>query len=111
MRDSTISTNSTTTKGRGHQEMTGNAPNSPAMSHLEEQTVAGARKYAPSRVGVFLRAFSGGSRKAAVTAKCIECCCYQPVEVARCGIEGCPLWRYRPYQSRKKGGKVRQATP
>jgi hypothetical protein len=52
--------NSTTLKGRCPQEMTGNAPNSPAMSQLEEQTVEGARKYAPSRVGVFLRAFSGG---------------------------------------------------
>jgi hypothetical protein len=71
------------------------------MSQLEEETVSGARKYAPSRVGVFLRAFSGGSRKAAVTAKCIECCCYQPAEVAKCRVEGCPLWRYRPYQPRK----------
>ncbi len=89
MRNSAISA----TKGGRSQGMTGRAQNSPAMSLLEEQTVEGARKYAPSRVGVFLRAFSGGSRKAAVTAKCIECCCYQPVEVARCSIEGCPLWR------------------
>ena len=90
--------NPTTVKARHPRGTAGSAPNSPATGQLEEETLAGVRKHAPSRLGVFLRAFSGGSRKAAVTAKCIECCVFQPAEVAACRIEGCPLWRYRPYQ-------------
>jgi hypothetical protein len=96
--------NLTNMRGRSAKGMTGSALKPPPMSKLEEQTVEGARKYAPGRLGFFLKAFSGGSRKAAVVAKCIECCGYQPVEVAKCGIEGCPLWRYRPYRARNKAG-------
>ncbi len=93
------------------KEMTGKPSNAPVMSAREEETFEGARKYAPSRVGFFLKAFSGGSRKAAIVAKCIECTAYQPAEVALCTIEGCPLWRYRPYRGRKKAAPAGEADP
>jgi hypothetical protein len=96
-------TNSTTIKGRRPKGTPGSALNSPLTSQLEDSTLAGVRKYAPRRLGVFLRAFSGGSRKAAVAAKCIECCGYQPAEVSRCGVKGCPLWRYTPYRTGREG--------
>jgi len=44
-------------------------------------------------------AMSGKSRAAAVKAKCLDCCCWQRVEVANCPVEDCSLWLYRPYRS------------
>lgn len=37
------------------------------------------------------------SRK--IKAKCLECSCYQRVEVTNCRAETCPLWSFRPYQA------------
>ena len=96
--------NSTTMKGRRPPETTGSAPYDPAMSLAERQNLERVSRYAPKRIGIFRRAYGGKSLRAAATAKCIECNAWQPAEVARCGIEGCPLWRYRPHQGRKKAG-------
>lgn len=30
-----------------------------------------------------------------IRAKCLDCCCGQQSEVARCTAYGCPLWPYR----------------
>jgi hypothetical protein len=30
-----------------------------------------------------------------IRAKCLDCCCYQPAEVAKCTAAGCALWPYR----------------
>lgn len=35
------------------------------------------------------------TRAAAIRIYCIECCCYQPSEVAKCHSVNCPLYRYR----------------
>ena len=44
-------------------------------------------------------AMSGKSRAAGIKAKCLDCCCYQRVEIANCPVETCALWMYRPYRS------------
>lgn len=36
----------------------------------------------------------GGSMRAAVQMKCLECSSYQSSEVRRCHIQGCPLWPF-----------------
>jgi len=41
------------------------------------------------------------SMRAAVNSKCLDCMCWQAAEVKRCDITTCPLWRYRPYQSKE----------
>lgn len=42
------------------------------------------------------KAMSGKSLRAAVTAKCQDCMCWQGAEVRRCDIVTCPLHPYRP---------------
>jgi hypothetical protein len=49
---------------------------------------------------VFIRAFAGNSKAAALKAKCLDCCCYDKKEVKLCSVETCPLHKYRPYQSK-----------
>ena len=61
------------------------------------------KKWLPSVLGVFRRAYAGKSMKAALQAFCIEC---QGFDDARAGVRACaayacPLWEYRPYQERK----------
>ena len=34
--------------------------------------------------------------KIAISAKCLDCVCYQPMEVLRCEIAHCPLYSERP---------------
>lgn len=51
----------------------------------------------------------GKSLRAAINAKCVECCCGSKVEVKRCAITACPLWEVRPFQPKqrhKSGGPV-----
>lgn len=31
----------------------------------------------------------------AIRAKCLDCCCGNPVEVRLCAIDSCSLWAYR----------------
>ncbi len=47
-------------------------------------------------------AMSGKSRAAAIKAKCLDCCCWQRVEISNCSIETCSLYPYRPYRSHEK---------
>ena len=35
------------------------------------------------------------SRSKAIRLKCLDCCCGQSVEVRKCPLTDCPLWRYR----------------
>lgn len=65
------------------------------MSPAEQKVYDDA---SPMYRGVYKRAVTTKSRAAAVHAKCLECCGWQRVEVANCTVQGCPLWRYRPYQ-------------
>jgi len=49
----------------------------------------------PKYRGIYKRAMTGKSRKAALRAFCLECCGWQRVEVARCTAPACPLFPYR----------------
>jgi hypothetical protein len=31
----------------------------------------------------------------AIRGRCLDCCCYQPSEVAKCPSTGCSLWLFR----------------
>jgi len=49
--------------------------------------------------GVFKRAETGKSLRAAVNAKCLDCCGFQRKEITLCTAVTCPLRQYRPYQN------------
>lgn len=46
------------------------------------------------------KAWEGKSLRAAINAKCLDCCNFQRVEIKNCLVETCPLWAVRPYQER-----------
>ena len=48
--------------------------------------------------GIYRRAMSGKSRKAAVHAFCLECVGWERNEIALCTDRECPLYPYRPYK-------------
>ena len=54
----------------------------------------------------FLQAYEGKSRKAAIAAKCLDCCCYEQEEVRRCSVNSCPLHSYRPYKVKEEGAEA-----
>jgi hypothetical protein len=48
---------------------------------------------------LFLRAYEGKSKTAAIKAFCLACTGFLRAEVANCSARGCALHPYRPYQS------------
>lgn len=44
-----------------------------------------------------------GSAMAAIKLNCLQCCGFEKKEVKYCTCPGCPLFRFRPYQGKKKG--------
>ncbi len=48
--------------------------------------------------GIYDRAVSGKSLRAAVNSFCLECVMWQRVEVRLCTSLACPLFPYRPYK-------------
>ena len=59
-------------------------------------------KYLPSARSHFEAAFAGKSRKAAVTAFCVQCMGYDRDEVRNCTAPACPLYPHRPYTTKRK---------
>lgn len=49
--------------------------------------------------GIYAKACTSNSLRAAVNAKCLDCCNYQRIEVRECPVVDCPLWSHRPYQN------------
>lgn len=52
------------------------------------------------------RAYAGtGSKSNAIKAKCLECVGYEDVKenIGGCECFTCPLWSYRPYQTKEVG--------
>ncbi|MCE5277152.1 MAG: hypothetical protein ABFD92_16615 [Planctomycetaceae bacterium] len=45
--------------------------------------------------GLFIRAFTGKSRKAAMRAMCLQCVGNESKNVAACNAVCCPMWPYR----------------
>src|SRR5262245_50952604 len=70
-----------------------------------------ARVVPPSARGIVERAFVGkASPRAAIKAKCLDCCCYDRGEVVACTVVLCPLHSYRPFQkSARKAPKSARA--
>ncbi len=64
------------------------------------------RKLAPSKAGVFKKAFRGNSLRASINANCLDCMGYSQSLIRECDILDCPLHLVRPYQSKAtEGGK------
>lgn len=64
----------------------------------------------PSALGHFKAAFSGRSRKSAVTAFCIACAGFRRSAVRGCTSVACCLFPYRPYSTKRKPNS-RRASP
>jgi hypothetical protein len=71
------------------------------MSH-DMDTIAAVVAAAPeSARGIMARALSGdASPRAAIKAKCLECCGYVHADIADCRAVRCQLHAYRPFQSK-----------
>lgn len=52
----------------------------------------------------WIKALQHKSMKAAITARCQDCCNWENAEVRDCNVVTCPLWQYRPF--RDKDGKA-----
>lgn len=50
----------------------------------------------PGRLNL-LKRHAKGNVRAAVKLKCLECCCWEASEAARCQIVGCPLYLINPF--------------
>ena len=66
-------------------------------------TLAQVKLDGPSFTGLFKRAFDGYSLRAAIDAKCAECCWLDRAAIRDCTATNCPLHAVRPYQE-KRGG-------
>ena len=76
-----------------------NAAGDGILDPTRQKIVEGVKRHAPSKLRVFLRAYSGAANKReAIRAKCLDCSNLTVAEVRDCTATGCPLWRYRPYQ-------------
>jgi hypothetical protein len=53
--------------------------------------------------GIYDKAITGKSRKAAMHAFCLECCGWQIKEVYLCTSPQCPLFLYRPKSRASQG--------
>ena len=51
--------------------------------------------------GVYLRAMKGNDLRAAIHSFCLECFQWQREEISVCTSLSCPLYPYRPYQSKE----------
>jgi hypothetical protein len=80
-----------------------------------QQKAAIAR--APERYRkVFTKALQGSSLRAAVTAKCLECCAFERREsgidrIKDCTSQACPLYPKRPYQQRSSTDPSENSNP
>lgn len=69
----------------------------------QEKTLHWVKNHAPSKYGLFLRCFQGVlGRMGAIKVKCLDCGDVTVDEVRFCPATNCPLWHYRPYQTKQK---------
>ena len=74
-----------------------------SLNERVRERLAKIRRHSPRLAKSFQLAYEGRSRPAAIKAKCLDCCGYQPAEVKRCTTVTCPLHKFRPYQSDNAG--------
>jgi hypothetical protein len=79
------------------------------MTNLDDKRLARIAKYRASIPEIYQpvydKATLGKSYAAAVKARCLDCCCWQRVEVTQCPAVECPLWAKRPYQKAPQSEK------
>lgn len=74
------------------------APQEPVFDLKQQRMLQQVSEDASSKVGHFKKAYGGSSLRAAITAKCLECVCFETSFIRDCTATGCPLWTQRPYQ-------------
>ena len=58
-------------------------------------------QWLPSRQPMIRRLWAGkGGRKLAIKLQCLECCGEDTDAVRSCNDRCCPLWHFRPFQTR-----------
>ena len=62
-----------------------------------EEVIAQVKEGAPEMANHFTKAYSG-SLRSAITAMCLACRGFVPVEIRECNRSACPLWEQRPYK-------------
>ena len=80
-----------TTKSARTRKRTGSAVDSPEVAKR-------LKNIPPMYKGIYRKAMTGKSFRAAMHAQCLECVMWQRIEVAKCTDKGCPLYNYRPYK-------------
>lgn len=51
--------------------------------------------------GVLTKAYLATcSPRAAIKAKCLDCCAFNRDEIRNCRAEICPIWNFRPFQAK-----------
>jgi hypothetical protein len=69
------------------------------MNTDRQEQIAERRAQMPrSYRACYDKAISGKSLRAAINSFCLECVCWQTVEIRNCTDKACPLWTVRPYQ-------------
>lgn len=78
------------------------APPEPYLRYTRERRLDQVRRYLPSVERLFLSAYAGKcSPRQAIKAFCLECMGLEKEDVKGCNAPACPLFEYRPYQTRK----------
>lgn len=69
------------------------------MNHHQIARIIQIEHSSPVYTAITRKAYEGNSKAAAIKAKCLDCCCWQRVEISNCTAFACPLHPYRPYQN------------
>lgn len=73
-------------------------PSAASLTTKQRLMLAKVEADAPSRAGVFRRAYDGRSLAASVKAFCLQCVWMDPRAIRDCDDSACPLHPHRPYQ-------------
>lgn len=80
---------------------------------MRDLTAAQSRRLAQtpaSRQQPFRRAYAGtASPRTAIKAQCLDCVGCDTEAITTCTATACPLWLYRPYQTKSKVPKTTEA--
>jgi hypothetical protein len=77
-----------------------NLPYARSLTARQTGRLAWVQSNAPSKLKCFIRAYGGRSPAAGIKAQCLDCTGCDVVAIRECTADGCPLWRYRPYQKK-----------
>lgn len=81
------------------------------MEARQEQ-IARHREAMPERYrATYDKAVAGKGLRAAVNARCLDCCAWQRTEVRDCPALSCPLWAVRPYCKTRQIAAESQNSP